>query len=122
MLSPLGLYLRCFLVGGGICVLGQLLISLTRLTSGRILVLFVSAGVLLTALGLYEPLLDFAGAGASVPITGFGYTLCKGALEAVAEKGVLGAFMGGTAAAGAGIGAAVLFGYLCALLFTPRVK
>lgn len=111
-----------FVVGGGICVVGQLLISLTRLTPARILVLFVTLGVILQALGLYEPLVELAGAGATVPLTGFGYSLGKGVMEAVAEEGLIGAFTGGITATAGGISAAILFGYLNALLFTPKTK
>ena len=91
-------YLWAFVIGGGICVMGQLLISLTRLTAARILVIFVTAGVVLTALGLYEPLVKLAGAGATVPLTGFGYALGNGAIEAAKESGVIGAFTGGITA------------------------
>jgi len=115
-------YLWAFVVGGGICVIGQLLLSLTRLTPARILVAFVTAGVVLTALGLYEPLTELAGAGATVPLTGFGYSLGKGVIEAVAEKGVIGAFTGGITATAGGIAAAIVFGYLAALIFTPKTK
>lgn len=115
-------YLWAFVVGGGICVIGQLLMSLTRLTPARILVTFVTAGVVLTALGLYEPLVELAGAGATVPLTGFGYSLGKGAIEAVMEKGVLGAFIGGITATAGGIAAAIVFGYLFALICTPKTK
>ncbi len=107
---------KAFAVGGAICVIGQLLIDLTMMTPARILVLFVTAGVALTAVGLYEPLVEFAGAGATVPLTGFGYTLAKGAQEAVQEKGLLGALTGGVTGAAGGISAAILFGYLCALI------
>ena len=107
---------KAFVVGGAICVTGQLLIDLTMMTPARILVLFVTAGVALTAVGLYEPLVEFAGAGATVPLTGFGYTLAKGAQEAVQEKGLLGALTGGVTGAAGGISAAILFGYLCALI------
>jgi len=115
-------YLWAFLIGGAICTIGQLLLSLTRLTPPRILVLFVTAGALLGALGLYEPLVRFAGAGATVPLTGFGYALSKGAVEGVAKDGLLGAFTGGLQAAAGGIGAAVLFGYLCAVFGRSRTK
>lgn len=107
---------KAFVVGGAVCVIGQLLIDLTMMTPARILVLFVTAGVALTAVGLYEPLVEFAGAGATVPLTGFGYTLAKGAQEAVQEKGLLGALTGGVTGAAGGISAAILFGYLCALI------
>lgn len=108
-------YLRAFLVGGAICAVGQLLIDFTKLTPARILVLFVTLGVALTGFGLYEPLVKFAGAGATVPLTGFGYTMAKGTLEAIKEKGLVGIFSGGVAAGAAGIAAAVFFGYLAAL-------
>ena len=110
------------MVGGMICVIGQLLISLTKLTPARILVGFVISGVILTALGFYEPLIEFGGAGASVPLAGFGYTLAKGVEKAVAEKGWLGIFTGGFTAAAAGIAAAIFFGYLFALLCRPKVR
>lgn len=115
-------YLYAFLIGGGICVVGQLLMSYTKLTPARILVLFVTAGVFLTALGLYEPLVRLAGAGATVPLTGFGYALGKGAIEAAREKGVLGAFTGGVIATAGGIAAAVFFGALNAVIFKPKTK
>ena len=115
-------YLLAFLVGGAICAVGQLLLSYTRLTSARILVLFVVAGVLLGGLGLYQPLVDFAGAGASVPLLGFGNALAKGAIDGAKEHGVLGAFSGGISATAAGISAAVLFGWLAALIFRPKTK
>ena len=115
-------YLWAFVIGGGICVIGQLLISLTRLTAARILVIFVTAGVVLTALGLYEPMVKLAGAGATVPLTGFGYALGNGAIEAAKESGVIGAFTGGITATAGGVAAAIVFGYLNALLFTPKTK
>ena len=115
-------YLWAFLIGGAICTVGQLLLSFTRLTSARILVLFVVAGVALGGLGIYEPLVDFAGAGASVPLLGFGNALAKGAIEGAKELGILGAFSGGLSATAAGISAAVLFGWLAALLFRPKTK
>ena len=115
-------YLWAFLIGGAICTVGQLLLSFTRLTSARILVLFVVAGVVLGGLGIYEPLVDFAGAGASVPLLGFGNALSKGAIEGAKEHGILGAFSGGLNATAAGISAAVLFGWLAALIFRPKTK
>lgn len=115
-------YLWAFLIGGAICTVGQLLLSLTRLTPARILVLFVTAGVVLGAIGLYEPLVELAGTGATVPLTGFGYSLAKGAMEAVQQHGFLGAFMGGITATAGGITAAIVFGYLVALLFRPKTK
>ena len=115
-------YLWSFLIGGAICVIGQLLLSFTRLTSARILVLFVVAGVVLSGLGLYQPLVKFAGAGASVPLLGFGNALAKGAIEGAKYHGVLGAFSGGISATASGISAAILFGWLAALIFRPRSK
>lgn len=115
-------YLWAFLVGGAICVIGQLLLSFTRLTSARILVLFVVTGVVLGGIGVYQPLVDFAGAGASVPLLGFGNALAKGAIEGAKEHGVLGALSGGLSATAAGISAAILFGWLAALLFRPKTK
>ncbi len=115
-------YLWAFLIGGAICTVGQLLLSFTRLTSARILVLFVVAGVVLGGLGIYQPLVDFAGAGASVPLLGFGNALAKGAIEGAKEHGILGAFSGGLNATAAGISAAVLFGWLAALIFRPKTK
>ena len=115
-------YLWSFLVGGAICLIGQLLLSFTRLTSARILVLFVVSGVVLGGLGLYQPLVEFAGAGASVPLLGFGNALAKGAIEGAKAHGVLGAFSGGISATASGISAAILFGWLAALIFRPRSK
>ena len=113
---------KVFLVGGLLCTLGQLLLSLTRLTTARILVIFVTAGVVLGALGVYAPLVEWAGAGATVPLTGFGYALSQGAKKAVQEHGLLGAFTGGITATAAGIAAAIIFGYLFALLARPKTK
>ncbi len=115
-------YLWAFIIGGGICVVGQLLISYTRMTPARILVLFVTIGVILTALDLYGPLVELGGAGATVPLTGFGYALGKGAIEGAMENGVIGAFTGGIRATAGGVAAAVFFGYLNALIFTPKTK
>ena len=115
-------YLRAFVVGGAICVIGQLLLDFTKLTPARILVSFVTAGALFGAIGVYEPLVKFAGAGASVPLTGFGYLMAKGTQEAVSQKGLLGAFSGGLTAGAAGIAAAVFFGYLAALFSKPGDK
>ena len=114
--------LKAFLVGGAFCVIGQLLIDKTRLTTARILTSYVVAGVILGAVGVYQPLADWAGAGACVPLTGFGNTLAKGVREAVAESGVLGAFTGGITASAAGIAAAVFLGFLTALIFKPKDK
>ena len=116
------MYLKVFLVGGALCALGQLGLSLTRLTTARILVVYVTAGVILGGLGLYQPLADWAGAGATVPLTGFGYALSQGAKKAVAEQGLLGAFTGGVTATAGGVAAAILFGYLFALLSKPKTK
>lgn len=115
-------FIKAFAVGGLICVAGQVLIDKTKLTSARILVCFVTAGVFLTLIGIYEPLVDFAGAGATVPLLGFGYSLATGAMEAVDEYGVIGAFCGGVTKTAAGISAAVLFGFLNAVIFKPRTK
>lgn len=114
--------MKAFVVGGLICVVAQVLIDKTKLTPARILVLFVTLGVALTGLGLYEPLVEFAGAGATVPLTGFGYTMAKGTLEAVKEKGLIGALTGGLTAGAAGIAAAVFFGYIAALVSKPSDK
>ena len=115
-------YLKAFIVGGLICVIGQILIDKTKLTPARILVGFVVSGVILSALGFYEPLVEFAGAGATVPLSGFGPTLAKGVRAAVAEKGFLGAFTGGISAAAGGISAALIFGFIIALFFKPKDK
>ena len=115
-------YGKAFLVGGLFCAIGQILSDRTRLTPARILTSYVVAGVILGALGLYQPLVDFAGAGASVPLTGFGNLLAKGVREAVAEKGLIGAFTGGIGAAAGGICAAVFFALLGALLFRAKEK
>ncbi len=114
--------LKCFLVGGTLCAIGQLLIDRTALTPARILTLYVVVGVALGAVGLYQPLADWAGAGATVPLTGFGNLLAKGVREAVAESGLLGAFTGGLTAASGGITAAVFFGILVSLLFRSKEK
>lgn len=103
-------------------MVGQILIDRTKLTPARILVLFVTLGVALTAIGLYGPLVEFAGAGATVPLTGFGYTMAKGTMEAVKDKGIMGALLGGVTAGAAGIAAAVFFGYLAALVSKPGDK
>jgi stage V sporulation protein AE len=114
--------LKAFLVGGLFCLIGQLLIDKTKLTPARILVLFVVAGVVLSALGVYQKLVDFAGAGASVPLTGFGHTLAKGVREAVKENGFLGIFLGGLKATAGGITTAIFSGLLASLLFKARDK
>lgn len=115
-------YIKAFVIGGLFCVIAQLLIDKTKLTPARILVSYVVAGVILGALGLYQPLVDFAGAGATVPLTGFGNLLAKGVHKAVAEQGLLGVLTGGISAAAAGISAAIFFGLLIALIFKPKEK
>ena len=115
-------YLKVFAVGGALCAIGQLLIDKTKLTPARILTVYVVSGLILEAAGLYSTLVKWAGAGATVPLTGFGSTLARGVEKAVSEKGVLGAFTGGFTAAAAGICAAVFFGIIVALLFKPGEK
>ncbi len=114
--------LRAFVVGGAICIIGQILIDKTKLTSARILVLFVTVGAILGGLGVYQKLVDFAGAGATVPLTGFGNLLAKGAIQKVEEQGILGALIGGTSAAAGGITAAIFFGYIASLISKPKMK
>lgn len=115
-------YFRVFITGGIICTIGQILMDKTKLTPARILVIFVTAGVILTGLGIYQYIVDFGEKGATVPISGFGYTLAKGAIEGVQEEGLIGALTGGIKAAGGGIAAAILFGYLFALISKPDIK
>ena len=115
-------YLRAFFVGGVICIIAQILIDNTKLTPARILVVYVVAGVLLGAVGLYEKLADFGGAGATVPLTGFGYLISKGVKEAIEEKGLLGALTGPLTAAAGGTAAALVFGYLVALFSKGKAK
>ncbi len=115
-------YLWCFLCGGLLCAVGQVLIDLTKLTPARILSGYVVAGVILQALGLYQPLVDWAGAGATVPLTGFGYSLARGVAKAVEEKGLLGVLAGGLTATAGGIAAAVVFALIMALLCKPKEK
>ena len=122
MIDRLLPYLWAFLVGGAFCVIAQILIDRTKLTPARILVLYVVVGVFLGAIGVYKPLAEFAGAGATVPLTGFGNTLAKGVREAVQEQGILGALTGGLKASAAGIAAAVFFGFLAALVCSPKDK
>lgn len=114
-------YLKAFAVGGGICLIAQIIINFTDLTAGKILVYFMLAGVVLTAIGVYQPLVDFAGAGATVPISGFGYLLANGAIKG-AEKGFFYAVTGSLTAASAGVTAAVVFSFLMALIFKARMK
>lgn len=115
-------YLKAFMVGGIICVLAQILIDKTKMTPARILVLLVVSGVVLTALGVYEPIVQFAGAGATVPLCGFGYLMAKGVEEAIKSQGMLGIFTGGLTAGAAGISAAVLCGYIAALCTKSKDK
>ncbi len=115
-------YLRAFVIGGVLCVIGQILIDKTKLTPARILVSYVVAGVVLSAVGLYEPLVEFAGAGATVPLTGFGHILAKGVEKAVLKNGFLGIFTGGFTASAGGIAAAVVFGLVMSLIFKPKDK
>lgn len=115
-------YVWAFVVGGALCVIAQILIDKTALTPARILVCYVVVGVILGAVGLYEPLVKFSGAGATTPLTGFGYLISKGVKKAVGEKGLLGALTGGLTAAAGGISAAICFGYLAALLFRGKPK
>ena len=112
-------FVKAFVVGGFICAIGQVLIDRTKMTPARIL---VTLGVILTALGIYEPIVEFAGAGATVPLTGFGYTMAKGTLEFINKKGAIGILTGGLSSASAGITAAVFFGYLAALVSKPGDK
>lgn len=115
-------YLQAFLCGGVLCAIGQLLIDKTQLTPARILTGYVVAGVLLQAVGVYQYVVDWGGAGATVPLMGFGYCLAKGVAKAVAEKGILGAFTGGLTATAGGVAAAVFFGVLMAIIFKPKDK
>lgn len=115
-------YLNAFWVGGLICAIAQILIDKTKLTPARILVLFVVVGVVLGGLGIYEPLVQFAGAGATVPIVGFGNVLAQGVIKGVEEHGFLGVLTGGAEAASGGITAAIVFGFLMALIFKPKIK
>lgn len=115
-------YVRAFIVGGLICIVGQLLIDLTKLTPARIMVIFVVSGVILGILGIYPKLVELGGAGATVPIIGFGNVLAKGVIEDVNKKGLLGAFSGGVRAGAVGIAAAVFFGYIMAIVSKPRTK
>lgn len=115
-------YVKCFVVGGLICVLGQILLDRTKLTNGRIMVLFLVAGAVLQGIGAYQPIVDFAGAGATVPISGFGYALAKGAMEEVTATGIMGAFTGGISATASGITVAIVVGYLAALIANPKSK
>lgn len=115
-------YLKAFIVGGMLCVIGEILLLETKLTTSRILVLFVVSGVVLTAVGLYKPIVDFAGAGATVPLTGFGYSLADGAIQGAQKAGWAGAVTGALSATSAGITTAIVFGLLNALIFKPKMK
>ena len=115
-------YVWCFIIGGVLCIIAQILIDKTKITPARVLVLYVTVGTILGGLGLYKYLVDFAGAGATVPLTGFGYNLAKGAIEGVKETGIIGAFTGGVKAAAGGIAAAVFFGYIASLISKPKIK
>lgn len=115
-------YLKAFVIGGAFCVIGQILIDKTKLTPARILVSYVVIGVFLGAVGIYQKLVDFAGAGASVPLTGFGNTLAKGIKESIDKDGFLGVFTGGLTATAGGIAAAIVFGWLAGLIFKPKDK
>ena len=113
---------KSFAVGGLLCVVGQILIDKTKLTSARILVIFVTTGTILGGLGLYQYLVDFAGTGATIPLTGFGNLLAKGSIQGVYEQGLLGAFTGGVKAAAGGIASAIFFGYIASLISKPKIK
>ena len=115
-------YIKAFAVGGVLCMIGQLLVDKTKLTPARILVFYVVSGVFLQMFGLYEYIVDFAGAGATVPLTGFGYILCKGVYRAVFDKGIIGILSGGFIAASTGIGTAVVFGLISSIVFKPKPK
>lgn len=114
--------LKAFVVGGILCIIAQILIDKTKLTPARILVLYVTVGTILGGLGVYKYLVDFAGCGATVPLTGFGYNLAKGVIEEVTKNGFLGAFIGGVKAAAGGITAAIFFGYIASLVAKPKMK
>jgi stage V sporulation protein AE len=115
-------YLKAFIVGGLICVIGQILMDKTKLTPARVLVLFVTLGAILEGAGLYQKLVDIGGAGATVPLPGFGYALAKGAIKGVKESGIIGAFTGGITSTAGGITGAIVFGYLMSILFSPKSK
>jgi stage V sporulation protein AE len=115
-------YIKAFVIGGFICVIGQVLMDKTKVTPGRILVIFVTSGVILGGIGLYEPFVKYSGAGATIPLPGFGYALAKGAIMDVDKYGLIGAFTGGIKATAAGISAAIFFGYLAAVIFNTKAK
>ena len=116
------MYLKCFTIGGLICVIGQILLDKTKLTSAKILVLFVTSGVILGGLGVYEHLVSFAGSGATIPLTGFGNSLAKGVIAEVKKAGLIGVFTGGLKVTAGGISAAIFFGYLASLMSKPKIK
>ncbi len=116
------MYLKVFLIGGALCAVGEVLVLKTKITPARILVAYIISGVLLSAVGAYAPLVDFAGAGATVPLTGFGHALAQGAISGVQEMGIIGAFTGGLTATAGGIAAAIFFGLIVALCFKPQPK
>ena len=116
------MFIKAFAVGGAICTIAQIIINTTDITAGKILVYFMLAGVALTAVGAYQPLVDFAGAGATTPLTGFGYSLSQGAIKGAREEGLMGALSGGIAATAAGVAASIVFGYIAALCSRPRSK
>lgn len=115
-------YIMAFIIGGLICSIGQILMDTTKLNPAHILVIFLTSGVILTAIGLYEPLVKIGGAGATVPLPGFGYNLAKGAIKGARENGIIGAFSGGVQAAAAGVAAATFFGYISSVIFNPKTK
>lgn len=115
-------YINAFIVGGLICLVGQLLMDAAKLPPARVLIIFVTSGVVLTAIGVYEPLVKIGGAGATIPLPGFGYSLAKGAFKGVEKNGFIGAFFGGVEATSGGITAAIVFGYLMAIIFNPKTK
>lgn len=115
-------YFRAFIVGGAICAIGQVILDNTKLTPAHILVIYLTTGVVLGGIGVYEPIVKYGGAGASVPIIGFGNVLVQGAIEGAKNKGIIGAFTGGLQATAGGVAAAILFGYIMALIFNPKTK
>ena len=122
MAAAIWMYMKAFAIGGLLCALGEVLVLKTKLTPARILVAYITAGVFLSAVGLYGPLAAFAGAGATIPLTGFGHALAQGAIHAVQENGLLGAFTGGLTATAGGITAAIFFGFIAAVLFRAKPK
>lgn len=115
-------YIKAFVIGGAICLIGQIILDNTKLTPAHILVSFLTTGVILGGLGIYKPIAEYGGAGATVPIIGFGYALSQGAIKAAKANGLIGAFTGGLEATAGGVAAAILFGYIMALLFDPKTK